>query len=95
MEVVGLRRTNHDERVCFYNPQGQLLAIPVTFTSLAAPDPFVLRAAGRSCFRVEDLIELTRLVEGLKKDSGQRCKGNYVKCVKPNTPSADAKSRSD
>jgi hypothetical protein len=75
---VGLRRTNHDERVCYYDPHGRLLAIPVTFTSLAAPDPFVLRAAGRSYFRVEDLIALTRLVEGLKKDRDWDCKGNYV-----------------
>jgi Family of unknown function (DUF5372) len=80
--VVGLRRTNHDQRVCFYGPHGQLLAIPVTFTSLAAPDPFVLRAAGRSYFRVEDLIQLARLVKGLKKDGGRECKDNYACTVR-------------
>jgi hypothetical protein len=33
------------------------------WTNLAAPDPFVTLAAGRSWFRVADLWELVRMVE--------------------------------
>jgi len=38
--------------------------LPVRWTSLAAPDPFVRAAAGRAYFGLEDLI---RLAEQLKE----------------------------
>jgi hypothetical protein len=38
--------------------------VPARWTSLATPDPFVLTAAGRAYFRLEDLIRLeTRVKE--------------------------------
>ena len=42
-------------------------------------DPLVQLAAGRSLFRVSDLLELAQMVE----ESRQKpCKGNYVMIVK-------------
>jgi hypothetical protein len=35
-------------------------------TSLAPPDPFLIMAAGRSAFRVADLLELAHLIEQLR-----------------------------
>ena len=40
--------------------------MPISFTSLASLDPFVVLAAGRSHFRLEDLLKLAKLVEELK-----------------------------
>jgi hypothetical protein len=35
------------------------------WTSLAAPDPFVIAAAGRAHFRMEDLIRLAEQIRDL------------------------------
>jgi hypothetical protein len=48
--------------------------MPLSFTDLRVPDPFVVIAAGRCRFRFEDLIELTKLVETLKAKKGEACK---------------------
>jgi len=53
--------------VYFHDAAGQLRVLPARWTSLGAPDPFVTMAAGRSWFRVQDLLELTRLVANLKQ----------------------------
>ena len=42
--------------------------MPVAWTSLAAVDPFVVVAAGRSLFRIEDLIALVALLRDLKAE---------------------------
>lgn len=51
-----------EERIYFHDPQGRLSAIPRAWTDLAQPDPFVTMAAGRSWFRMEDLLELVRWI---------------------------------
>jgi hypothetical protein len=40
--------------------------LPARWTSLAAPDPFVLMAADRAYFRLEDLIRLQDRVKQLQ-----------------------------
>lgn len=50
----------------FHDDAGRLCSFPASFTSLGPPDPFVMTAAGRSYFRVEDLIQLSELVERLR-----------------------------
>jgi hypothetical protein len=46
---------------------GRVITIPLTWTDAAAhADPFVELAAGRSYFRVEDLVRLTEMIQGLK-----------------------------
>ena len=57
------RRDWGDDRVSYRTESGSEASIPVSFTDLRVPDPFVVMAAGRCRFRVEDLIELTKLVE--------------------------------
>ena len=42
---------------------GVLAHIPVGWTSIAVEDPFVEVAAGRSAFRVEDLLALADMLE--------------------------------
>lgn len=47
----------------FYrDPDGYLLSLPARWTSVEEEDPFVVVAAGRSQFRVVDLIDLVALV---------------------------------
>ena len=40
--------------------------LPARWTSLAAPDPFVIAAAGRAYFRLEDLIRLAEQMRELQ-----------------------------
>jgi hypothetical protein len=50
-----------------------------------AEDAFVAVSAGRSMFRVAELLELTRLIEELKKlKQREECKGNVVVNCKEN-----------
>jgi len=64
--VADYRHNWGEDRVYFHRPNGVLASIPTGWTSLLGPDPFVVMAAGRSHFRVGDLVELVRLIEGLK-----------------------------
>ena len=52
-------------RVYFHDDQDRLVALPASWTSLFPPDPFVLISAGRSAFRVQDLLELAQLLAAL------------------------------
>jgi len=49
----------------FEDRKGCTRTLPVSWTSLAAPDPFVAIAQGRSAFRLTDLLQLARLVREL------------------------------
>ena len=39
--------------------------LPARWTSLAVPDPFIIAAAGRAYFRLEDLIRLAEQIKEL------------------------------
>jgi hypothetical protein len=56
-----------EDRVYFHHDDGRFTSIPASWTSLGAADPFVWLAAGRSYFRVEDLIAVADLVEALNQ----------------------------
>ena len=43
----------------------------MSFTDLAASDPFRVQSAGRSYFRTAELLELVRLIAGLKDHTAQ------------------------
>ena len=51
-----------EDRVYFYDDNERLATVPVQWTTLAAFDPFVEIAGGRSPFRFGDLIELADLL---------------------------------
>ena len=51
-----------EDRVCFRDDGGGLRYLPTAWTSLAPPDPFVRTSAGRSHFRIEDLLRLATLI---------------------------------
>jgi hypothetical protein len=56
-----------------------LFSLPAGWTDVDPPDPYVAIAAGRSVFRVADLVELAALIDHLLPEDRSRR-------VKPTTP---------
>lgn len=65
---VALRQTWGEDRVFFYGPDGTVCSLPAGWTDAVAADVFVTVAAGRSAFRIEDLVALVDLVETMGGD---------------------------
>lgn len=59
-----------EERVFYRDREGHLASLPARWTSVVPEDPVATVGAGRVPFRVEDLIELTRLVARLRGETG-------------------------
>jgi hypothetical protein len=57
--------------VYYLNAEGVIAYLPAAWTDVGPKDPFVEQARGRAIARVEDLLQLTKMV---------------VDCVKQNTP---------
>ena len=57
------RHTWEQDRVFFFDGEGQMRSLPTGWTDVIGDDPFVVVAAGRSAFRVEDLLALAALLE--------------------------------
>jgi hypothetical protein len=53
-----------EERVTVELPDGKYRSLPVCWTDATAADPYISIGGGRSLFRVQDLIELFRMVAG-------------------------------
>jgi hypothetical protein len=68
--VVERRPNWGEDRVFYRDPDGYLLSLPARWTSVEEEDPFVVVAAGRSRFRVIDLIDLVALI--LTRRSGKQ-----------------------
>jgi hypothetical protein len=63
-EFVSVRQTWMQHRVFFLLDDGTLTSVPTAWTDVAELDVFVAVAAGRSPFRVEDLLALAELIDG-------------------------------
>ena len=74
--------------VHYLNDEGTLRTIRQAFTSAAEVDPFARVAAGRSAFRVSDLLELSALLDSLSGDGRAPGEGpddgESVKEIMPN-----------
>ena len=66
-ELVTRKLTWGEDRVFFYDPNGKLKSLFTNVTDVVAADAFNRISAGRSAFRVDDLLELRRLFDRLKK----------------------------
>ena len=51
----------------YLEEKGELHSFPARWTSAVADDPWVIISAGRSMFRVDDLLELVLLIQGIKR----------------------------
>ena len=65
-EFVAARRTWKQDHVFFMLEDGTLTSVPTAWTDLVEPDVFLTVAAGRSPFRVEDLLVLVELIEAVR-----------------------------
>jgi len=63
---VAVRQAWGQDRVSFFDAAGVQRSLPRAWTDAADLDPFVVLAAGRSAFRVEDLAALVDLVAELR-----------------------------
>jgi hypothetical protein len=66
------RRLNWGEdRVYFYDADGKLRAFLTAITDLARCDDFMRISAGRSAFRVDDLLQLCDLLDRRNSRQGE------------------------
>jgi hypothetical protein len=65
-EVLTSVRRWGEDRVYFHDDQGRVVSLRAQWTSVFSPPPVVALSAGRSAFRADDLLELARLLRGLK-----------------------------
>ena len=66
------------ERIRFHDDEGRVTSVPLTWTDLVEPDPFVVVAAGRTPFRVGDLLDLADLVAELSARKTRKGKDVHV-----------------
>ena len=62
---LAVRQTWSEDRVFVLDENGRQCSFPVGWTDAVEPDVFVSFAAGRSPFRVDDLLAMARLIDGL------------------------------
>ena len=56
----------HEHKIFFHDEQENVASIPVAWTNFLPEDPFVAVSAGRSFFRIDDLIQLFQKIQTLK-----------------------------
>ena len=65
-ELAAENREFGQDRVFYRAPDGRMRYLPRRWTNLTAPDPFVIAAAGRAYFRLEDLVRVAELIKELR-----------------------------
>jgi len=65
--LVTYRRNWGEHRVYFHDDTGRLVSLPAAWTSVFPADPYVAVSAGRSPFRVQDLLELSQLIARIRQ----------------------------
>ena len=73
-ELVTRKLTWGEDRVFYYGPSGKLKSLLTNMTDVVSTDAFDGISAGRSAFRVDDLLELRRLFDK-RKQSGKGAQG--------------------
>ena len=61
-----------EDRVWFYDNDGSLRSVPTSWTDAAPMDVFVVVAAGRSLFRVADLLELAQRIQASSREQPEQ-----------------------
>ena len=66
LDLVCWRCNWNEDRVYFEDSARKLRSVPTHWTDLTGEDPVVVMGAGRSHFRVQDLLELATLIRGVE-----------------------------
>ncbi|MCD4707737.1 MAG: Y4bD/Y4pK family protein [Candidatus Sabulitectum sp.] len=61
--VENYHNVRSEKRVYFYDENGNLQSIPIDWTDMSSPDPFLLLSNGKSLFRVSELLSLCWMLE--------------------------------
>ncbi len=69
LSLVTIRHNWGEDMLYYRDPKGMLVSVPVHWTDRIPTDPVVTVSAGRSPFRLEDLLELTRLVAAWEQEA--------------------------
>jgi lipopolysaccharide biosynthesis protein len=74
MRFVLLTRQKNwgEDRVMYYDEMGRLRSLLTSWTDVADQDHFTLASAGKSWFRIDDLLRLCSLIRELKEGHGVR-----------------------
>lgn len=65
--AIECRRSWREDKVFFRDPNGRSTSLPITWTSLAVPDPFLVVSNRKARFRPRDLLELADLINRLRQ----------------------------
>jgi hypothetical protein len=77
--LVDRRTAWAEDRVYFHDEMGSLRRLPAVWTSIAAPDTFVMISAGRAHFRTSDLLQLATLIAQLMPEGSSARRGRRRK----------------
>jgi hypothetical protein len=67
-ELIDVRRRWGQWRVYYLTEEGDTAYLPACWTDVGPKDPFVEQAQGRAIARIDDLLELTKIIGGLVKE---------------------------
>ncbi len=67
---MAVRQTWGEDRVFFFAEDGTQCSLARAWTDAGDVDVFVVLAGGRSPFRVDDLLALVELLDGLRREDG-------------------------
>jgi hypothetical protein len=67
--IVTIRQNWGEELLYYHDQKGRLISVPARWTDRVAADPVVALSAGRSPFRLEDVLKLTRLLAALEQEA--------------------------
>jgi hypothetical protein len=67
-ELIDCQRRWGQWRVYYLTQDGQQAFLPASWTDFGPRDPFVEQAQGRAIARIEDLLELTRMMPRAVKE---------------------------
>jgi hypothetical protein len=74
--LAGFRYNRYGRRALLEIEEGIYRTIPPQWTDLLPPDPEAMLGAGRSFFRVFDLVELARLIDCHREMKGKKGHGD-------------------
>lgn len=67
--LVTIRHNWGEDMLYYHDLKGTLISVPARWTDRVPADPVVTVSAGRSLFRLEDLLELARLVAAREQEA--------------------------
>ena len=70
-DLIDYRHSWGEDRVVYVDEQGDARILPASWTSAATDDPFTVVSAGRSYWRVADLLELAAVIREAKRSGGE------------------------